>query len=156
VKTHFNPRFLSLLGLLSETSSFLGGSGNHFGSARVLLGNLLAVTLGTVAIALELLTIVLSFRFGCDTSTVELGTVMIAFENDAGLGALTLVFEAVAEIDTVGIASTDETTTLGSLVIGIFDMEEDVVEGVLAFDLSQEGLERILNKTVKICDATRK
>ena len=35
-------------------------------------------------------------------------------------------------------------------------MEEDVVEGVLAFDLSQEGLERILNKTVKICDATRK
>lgn len=152
MKTHFNTRFLSLLGLLSETSSFLGGSGNHFGSARVLLGNLLTVTLGTVAIALELLTIVLSFRFGCDTSAIELGTVMIAFEDDTGLGSLTLVFEAVAEIDTVGIAS----TALGSLVIGIFDMEEDVVEGVLAFDLSQEGLERILNKTVKICDAMRK
>lgn len=87
---------------------------------------------------------------GGGASTVKLGTVNIAFHNDTGLSTVALGFEPVAEVNTVGVTTTNNATTKGGLVVGVLDREEDVVKSKVLLDLRDERLERLLKMDILI------
>lgn len=66
---------------------------------------------------------------------LELGAVSLLIEKDVVALALTLVPETVTEVDDDKVFALDEATTKDGLVIGVFDLERNLIECVVASDL---------------------